>query len=448
MLVDLPKAVKHNDMIGQVERSNPDGRKGSLRFFDIIYYLLCLAIAASSIAILCSKIASGESICLLEKGSYVVNSDYPMFYYGGKLASSFGKQDLYDIETQLNVINAAVAPLHLKTVPLLPYPPHLYMIMALPAQLPIHSSFAVWVTFTALLSIFCVFKLCQANEQISLREKIAYSISLLAIFPMYFLLVSGQASALWLLFMTLFYLANSKRSELLAACSIALMAIKPHYALVLSTIPISLGRWRQLLFACGMLALALLLPCFVWGFDVWSDYLAYVQIWSANADGSIHAERQASVRWLISMAPTSMQIILNSIALGTCLLVIGFICWRSRRHERLFPLAFTSSITTMQFLFPYMHMYDAIIVWGAMAVSIKTYSPSTLIALEDSAAKLFHAVIMLYPLIGLLGFVLLPEFGTKFNIPFVFANAVLFVSSIIWFCNELRKADAISLASQ
>lgn len=425
-------------MTGQADRGEPRETKGKLRFFDIIYYLLCGLIAFGSLSIVLSKVASGESICILQKGVYVINSDYPMFYYAGKLAAKFGAQNLYDTVTQLSVLNASVKPVQFHSVPLLPYPPQLYLLMVLPALLPIHLSYFAWVLGGIVVSVSSVYALSRSNSELSAAERIAFSFALLSIFPMYFYMVTGQASPLWLLFLTIFFFAVYKQRSLLSAVSIALMAMKPPFALVLSAISIALGHWKSVIYAAAIFALSMLLPSFIWGFGIWGDYLYYAQEWSRNADGSMHPERQPSTRCLINMTPPEWQFALNGLSLLICLACIGFVCWKSRRQTRLFPSAFTASMASMQFWFPYMHMYDSILVWAAIAVSLKCFAPTKLLTLPGAIERVFHAVVLVYPLIGISAFLLMPDFANKFNIPFVLANAVLFVSSMGRFVNKLR----------
>ena len=442
MLDDLPEAVKHNDMMGRAEHSSGPEATGWPLFFDVSYFLLCSIIAFASVSIIGSKIATGESICILEKGNYVVNSDYPMFYYAGKLAASLGQLNVYDTVSQLNTINEAVSPVHFNTVPLLPYPPQLYLLMVLPALLPIHISFLVWVLGGALVSILAVYLLSRTNEHLSALERIAYSLTLLSIFPMYFLMASGQASAIWLVCLTLFFFGISRGWKLVTVLSIALMAMKPQFALILSAMSAAFGQWKQVIHAGGVIALSMLLPCFIWGFSVWSDYLAYVLIWSGNADGSIHPERQPSIRWLISMAPQPFQFGLVVFSFCICLALVTLMCWRARRDPELMRLAFTASIASTQFFFPYMHMYDWIIVWAAIGVSLRCFRPSRWKMLSGTEEKIFHAVVFAYPIIGVVAFLFLPDFGVRFNVPFVFANAILFVTSTLWFFKEQRALQS------
>ena len=185
--------------------------------------------------------------------------------------------------------------------------------------------------------------------------------------------------------------------------------------------------------------MSMLIPSLIWGFKIWGDYLLYFQEWSRNADGSMHPERQPSTRWLINMAPPEWQFALNGLSLIICLTCIWFVCWKSRGQRRLIPPAFTASIASVQFWFPYMHMYDSIIVWAAIAVSLKSFAPSKLGLLSGCSDKIFHAVVLAYPFIGVGGFLLMPDFANKFNIPFVFANALLFASSMGCFFNRLKN---------
>lgn len=426
-------------MTGQADRGEPSGTKGKLRFFDIIYYVLCGLIAFCSLSIVFSKAATGESISLIQKGVYVINSDYPMFYYAGKVAAKLGAQSLYDTVAQLNVLNASVKPVQFHSVPLLPYPPQLYLLMVVPALLPIHLSFFVWVLGGILISVSSVYTLCKSNSEISPVERVAFTFALLAIFPMYFYMVTGQASPLWLLFLTIFFFAACKQRSFISGLSIALMAMKPPFALIVSVISIALGQWKQVIYGCGIFVLSMLLPSFIWGFNIWGDYLLYFQEWSKNADGSMHPERQPSTRWLINMAPSEWQFVLNGLSLIICITCIWLVCWKSRGQQRLLPSAFTASIASMQFWFPYMHMYDSIIVWAAISVSLKSFAPSKLGSLSGWSDKIFHAVVLTYPFIGVGGFLLMPDFANKFNIPFVFANALLFASSMGSFFSKFKE---------
>jgi hypothetical protein len=289
-----------------------------------------------------------------------------------------------------------------------------------------------------ILSLFCTYKISATNQLLSHASKLFYSFSVLSIFPTFYSMLTGQNNPLVMLAFTLLYLAIVGKKYILTAVALLLSTLKPQFTILLGIISLAQKNWKAMFLAALCTLLVLSVPCFVWGISVYDVYLKFLNEWLHESYAEAHPEKQVSIRWFIEFAPKYLQGILSAASLLGCLIYLYSIWRRVAQDTGLAGKAFTLSCSATLALLPHCHLYECGLLWAGAASSLHGVFPSVCRSLKNKADLVFHGVILTYPLIAPICFLLMPNFEIRASQPFAVVGLIAFCACAISFEQQCK----------
>ena len=276
-------------------------------------------------------------------------SDFMHFYVAGRMTRTGQGSQLFDANSQLAAQRPLSELVRTQGKPVIyMHPPFEALWFAPFSYLPYIDAYLLW-NLMSILALLAV-PLLLRSELSAFRAVPGWSwvIFLLAFFPVFAILLQGQDDALFLLLLTLAYLALRRKADLRAGSWLGLALFRPQFALPLMFILLVGGQWSAVAgFTLTGLGLAVLT---VAAFG-WPQFWGYPRhLWSAEQavnPGGVLLGHMPNLHGFLAgtlsdkLAPSMILafVLLSSAAL----LIFSAEKWRRYRHN--FPeLAFSLAV--------------------------------------------------------------------------------------------------------
>jgi len=371
--------------------------------------------------------------------------DYVAFYSAGKTVLYGARDQIYQFATQLAAYNQTVTEslginANVDHIPLGQSVPWFFAMLAPFALMPLLLSYIVWTIAGVGLSGLSLWKMLKQNGYTTLFSAL-FLLCVAGSYPYQWLINDGQNSAFILAALGLMLYSWFRGNDTAAGIGLALMSIKPQYAIFLAIPVIAMRRWRMLISASAVGAVLVGISAAIFGIKTLVEYPALLHQ-TEKTDPAVFPTWMVSVRGPLSIVmDLDKALNISTILYAIAFLALTFFWLRSASKGSQTKIRIAMGITLMGCLLtsPHTHIYD-LVVFAAIAAVIPMRSFFETTGMP-AAFVVFSRVMILYPLISF-GIYLLTEVkacGEIVGVGF-FAIDCALMGLLIWL---YRSADLL-----
>jgi hypothetical protein len=314
-------------------------------------------------------------------------ADFAAFYAAGKIARNEGPSHIYDLSLQQKYQELMVG-FDIPAEHIRPYihPPFVVPLAQLVALDNYVLSFILWdlmmVAFAGLAAV-PVMKLM--SGLVDRPQKVPFLLSVLLFFPSFLALMYGQDNAIFFLGAGLWMLGVLSEDDRQAGLGLAVMAIRPHLALILA-VPFLFHRRRVWWwFLGGILALALASLAYSGPEGVWG-FLKIVLVSARGVNYSTGEDNMVSfIGIVLRIFPDANGTVVRLVDWGLYLVAIAGLCilWSRSRQigEKELGLAVVLGLLTG----PHVHIQDLILLIVPVIGAIRVFLQKRYLSGQDAA---------------------------------------------------------------
>jgi hypothetical protein len=408
-----------------------------------VCYVALLAYTAGLMIAYYATLAIGNNYeDALTKNSGQFN-DFRAYLSLGRLAQTDKRYEIYDWKVQ-----DAWFRKDMKAIPknngtnYINYAPYFFLVVIPLSILPAQVVLVAWYAVAIALASVALILLCKESGQ--LTSPIQKGLFLLGSFvnmPSVYGLAVGQLHWFQCGVLALYFLWLLRGKQILGGLSLVVVACKPHHALFISVPALADKRWKLLLCAC---VVGLLLLVAAGAHLGWDNVIKYPQVLAARASSQemeavFHtAPRSISIRALVSLLPWNLALALSS---ATMLLSIVFLfyIWKTaaRASARSKHWAVALTVVLMLLAGPHSHIYDAVFLSIAAALTLPTVSLHQVTKLSPTSLRIWCMSFIFFPIVSLTYImyyqIMYPDF-----VLFIVIEAIMAVTGFICFKQSLK----------
>jgi hypothetical protein len=291
----------------------------------------------------------------------LTRKDFISQYAAGRIADSGNWRNVYDLDTQIAEQEQILgSPILSNDFPPFNHPPFILPAFALVAHLDYVPAWRAWAVIQGLFLLLSALTLLAAVPQ--LRGRLYIFAGILAFFPAFISLLSGQDSTLLLLGISLWAYGLLKGKDRTAGIGLALASLRPQVALLLA-IPFIfkqrkvLGWFLGAIMALGLLSFALV------GLQ---GSIGFLRILGISAQGQGYFMNEIAMvnlvgllmRWFPGI-PSSQAHLVGWVGYG---LAAGFLCLLWKRSSRIAEKQIGLAVLMAIFAAPHLHYHDLILL--------------------------------------------------------------------------------------
>jgi len=338
----------------------------------LVLYAILLCIITLTVYLPQSQRISQHKLLVNGVENNVQLIDIVNFYEAGSLASnSETRLHVYDPTVQSHWQTEFLKPQTCKEIFFARAVPFFFWMMIPLSQLPLDTAYLVW-TWLSIMSAIIAVILLGSLTKISMRLQMLYLIALFTSLPCVNCILVGQLALFLLLGLAVFCWGFFSENELVAGVALALLSVKPHYALYLLIPAIVKKRW-------WLMGIALLVELCLWLLAAdsigWRNVLDYPAIiahseTARNLSGLNPAE-ETCIRGLLSQVLPQSIAFPASIAAWVIGLITTALLWLKARDSVRMQWAMALTIGLFLALSPHTNVYDLslLLVPGMVAAS-------------------------------------------------------------------------------
>gem|GEM_PF-4010113 len=330
--------------------------------------------------------------------------DYVAFYSAGKIVLSDTRAQIYQFATQLAAYNKTLteslgAKISVDHIPLGQSVPWFFAMLAPFSLMPILVSYIAWCLTGLALSGFWLWKILRQNGYTTLFS-VLFLLGVAGSYPYEHLMDDGQNSA-FILAALAFMLYNwFKGNHIACGIGLALMSIKPQYAVFLVIPAIAMRRWTVLVSAAASGTILLIGSALIFGVKTLIDYPALLHQ-TEKTDPAVFPTWMVSIRGPLSIL-MDLDLALNISTITFAIAFLAMLGFWLRFVAKGSPIkvrvAIAITLLVCMLASPHTHIYDLVIFAAAVAVvPMKSFFETTGL---PAAAAVWSRVIVLYPLIS------------------------------------------------
>lgn len=333
--------------------------------------------------------------------------DYVAFYSAGKIVLSDARSQIYQFATQLAAYNKTLteslgAKISVDHIPLGQSVPWFFAMLAPFSTMPILVSYIVWCVAGLSLSGFWLWKILKQNGYTTLFS-VLFLLGVAGSYPYEHLMDDGQNSAFILAAAAFMLYSWFRGSDVACGVGLALMSIKPQYAVFLTIPVIAMRRWKVLTSAAVSGALLVALSALIFGVKTLMDYPALLHQ-TEKTDPAVFPTWMVSIRGPLSilmdldLALNISTIVFAITFLAMLVFWLKFVAKESKESQTKIRIAIAMTLMMCILSSPHTHIYDLVIFAAAVAVvPMRSFFET---AGLPTAAIVWSRIVVLYPLIS------------------------------------------------
>jgi hypothetical protein len=330
--------------------------------------------------------------------------DYVAFYSAGKIVLSDTRAQIYQFATQLAAYNKTLteslgAKISVDHIPLGQSVPWFFAMVAPFSLMPILFSYIAWCLTGLALSGFWLWKILKQNGYTTLFS-VVFLLGVAGSFPYEHLMDDGQNSAFILAALAFMLYSWFRGGDVACGIGLALMSIKPQYAVFLVIPAIAMRRWRVLVSAAASGAVLLIASALIFSVKTLVDYPALLHQ-TEKTDPAVFPTWMVSIRGPLSiLMDLDLALNISTITFALAFLaLLGFwLRFVAKGSQTKIRIAIAITLLVCMLTSPHTHIYDLVIFAAAVAVvPMKSFFETTGL---PAAAVVWSRVMVLYPLIS------------------------------------------------
>jgi len=377
--------------------------------------------------------------------------DYVAFYSDGKIVLSNAREHIYEFATQLTTYNKTITDsLGVKTtvdhIPLGQSVPWFFAMLAPFSLLPILISYITWSLSGIFLSGIALWKLLKQNGYTTLFSAL-FLLGVAGSFPYEHLITDGQNSTFILAAFGFMLYSWFRGHDTPCGIALALMSIKPQYALFVAIPVIALRRWRILISAAAGEVVLIVLSALIFGVKTLADYPSLLHQ-TEKTDPAVFPTWMVSIRGPLSIImdlDRALSVSTILYALAFLALLVFWLRFAARSSQTKIRIAIGITLLSCLLTSPHTHVYD-LVVFAAVAAIIPMRSFFETTGMPK-AFVVWSRVMVLYPLLSFCTYLLteVPAFmkfgGEIIGVGFFLIDCCLF-GLLIWLYRSAHLLDS------
>ncbi|MBA3857165.1 MAG: hypothetical protein C0507_09690 [Cyanobacteria bacterium PR.3.49] len=371
--------------------------------------------------------------------------DYVAFYSAGKTVLSGARDQIYQFATQLEAYNRTVTEslgisANVDHIPLGQSVPWFFAMLAPFALMPLLVSYIVWSLAGIGLSGLSLWRLLKQNGYTTMFSAL-FLLCVAGSYPYEWLINDGQNSAFILAAFGLMLYSLFCGNDTAAGIGLALMTIKPQYAIFMMVPVVAMRRWRLLGSTVAVVTALVGFSALIFGVKTLVDYPALLHQ-TEKTDPAVFPTWMVSIRGPLSIVmdlDKALNISTIVYALGLLALILFWLKYAARASQTKVRIAMGITLMACLLTSPHTHIYD-LVVFAAIAAIIPMRSFFETTGMPP-AFVVWSRVMVLYPLISF-GIYLLTEVKARGEIIAVsfFVLDCCLMALLIWL---YRSADLL-----
>jgi hypothetical protein len=335
---------------------------------------------------------------LFDRTGNIKFQDFLPFYISAKLISQHRASEIYDQQTQTEMLHAIIGSPAAIRIPFL-YGPQVGLLFVPLTIFSFVTAAAIWVALSLLMYFACIYALWRCSPNLHAYGQLTV-LAAIAFPPLFHFFVRGQFSAVPLACFTAAFLALRANRFWLAGIALGFLIAKPQFLLGVPLVLLLAQAWKMLggliLSATAQLAFARL----YFGADVMRAYLnvlLHPSSWISAAELSQAPTQMHSLRsfWTLLLPWPNAALALYALT-SIAALAIAVVIWKSSSQM---PLKFSALILAAILINPHQFVYDLVALIPALVLLLdwtlsKEQSPFS------PALKLLLYLAFILPLFG------------------------------------------------
>ena len=371
--------------------------------------------------------------------------DFRMDYALGKMVLSDVREHIYDPKAQLGWFSKTMVPPPTTGAGYICYAPYFYLLMIPLSALSAGAALSLWVVSSMVLGLAGL-TLLGRHAGRSPQQIVMMLVGAAASMPAWYTIALGQMSWFFVAFFCAFFLVLFARREFLAAVAIVLTAIKVQYAVIMVIPVLVQRRWKILISAA---VLASVLSAAAASYVGWANVLSYPvivvrTISSREVDYATVARSLVSIRGPLSiLLPWSVSLAATAAVSFAGMVFLAWVWLRARKADQPSAL-WAAALTVVVGLFAsaHSHLYDCLLLCIPAVLTLQTLDLQKVVRLEPFSLRIWHLVLLIYPMFSL-SFCLYRQMLGKFEfLPFTLINVLLSVAGYKCFRRSLTARPA------
>lgn len=302
-----------------------------------------------------------------------LGGDFPAFYAAGRIVTSVGFNELYDIDQQIKW-QRDLFPDFKSYLPFA-YPPFVALAYAPISLLPYRIAYLlnIFLIISAFLMAFvCLKRVIKGLDEFFLP---VFTLSL-TFYPFLKSNLCGQNSAITLLLFALIWRYTTENRQYLAGIFMGLLIYKPQFAIPLIGLFLLSGRYKiassGIVTGCSVITIGL----FFTGMQPYKEWYNFIN-WFSNASANINGHNAVSwIGFLDALFGTENRVtfVIGAVCCFATVLVISYI-WTIGRTKSDFNAQMGLAATSIILIPPHVLFYDAgLIILTYAAIIAKIHS--------------------------------------------------------------------------
>lgn len=292
---------------------------------------------------------------------FLKDIDFRIIYTAGQIAREGDWNAVYDLERQLETQRQMTGrPLNLADVLPFNHPPVLLPLQWLVSLANYQAAYLLWAGLSALVSLlnaWLVWRLIHRMGWSGLAA-VFFAVQTFLFYPVFVSINKGQDTVFALVGMTVLLLGLQAGRANLSGLGLALLTLRPQFALPLAVPFLFKGRktwWWFVAFALALVVYSVLMV----GWKGVTDFIRLLVVTSSGETVLIHHADMYNLKGLLLRLFPQMTIeAASGVAWAAFLLVLGFLCWLWARAERVEFHHISLAVTLSLFASPHLHYHD------------------------------------------------------------------------------------------
>lgn len=292
---------------------------------------------------------------------FLKNIDFRIIYTGGQIAREGDWNAVYDLERQLETQRQITGrPLEMADVLPFNHPPVLLPLQWLVSLAEYRAAYLLWAGFSALASLLNAWLVWRLTRRAGWPGLPAgfFAAQAFLFYPFFVSINKGQDTIFALIGLTVFLLGLQGSREKLSGLGLALLTLRPQFALPLALPFLFKQRktwWWFVGFALALVVYSVLMV----GLKGVIDFIDMLVITSSGEAVLIHHADMYNLKGLLlRLFPTLEIPTASGISWVVFVLVLAFLCWLWARAERVEFHHISLAVTLSLFASPHLHYHD------------------------------------------------------------------------------------------
>ena len=427
-------------------------RKTTGRFLNLAYMLFAVIVLFSALSMCREAMEKNQFFVSTEDGHTMVQSYVPSFV-AGKITLFDHRQRPYAEDVQLEWTNKVIEPYHVNRVMIGQFVPYFYDLMAPFAMLTLEQSFIAWCALSFTFALWGLALVLTKERGFSILASVAFMLGAFVSFPSLLNLRYGQVAWFLLGAASLYYYFWIKGKDFLSGFFLALISLKPNYAVYMAIPALAQRRWKIILAGFLTEVVLLVISGLSLGWQVVLDYpknLYYVETSTRNF--GVFPERMTCMRAVFARfvdIPTALALsnyLYFAVVIGLFFLWLHYAKRKPDDKQIQNWLMAITVLATLVFS-PHTHVYDCILLALPAAITLPTVDLFSLPRQGRLSHYIWCAVFILFPIVISVGYVSLLSVSYASNLSMVAVNFVLILLAADY-VRSLGKAEPLEITSK